>query len=192
MRATAVVRAGFVAAIVWNLARAESIGSRCSLTGAYALVSAAIAMLGTASAAAAIFFNIPGLAVAIALVTTVSFVMIPKILAAIDSYDACKGPSEHCRLDRSITTLGQAAMLIAVAGWTLALGLQILALFEFGSIFLAWLGAISLGTSAVLQYGGVASNLAAAGVLVGFLTELAVYESCRNHETARPAAATAG
>jgi hypothetical protein len=192
-RATAVIRIGSLAPIAWSLARAGPTNARCSLAGAYALVIAAIVMLGTASALAAIAFtNPPLLAAAIALVLTVSFVLIPQIKSAVQSYDRCMGPSEDCRIDTSDKTLGQAGELIAVAAWTVALALQIIGLFELGSIFLAWLGLATLGTSAFLQWGGVISNSAAAVVLVGFLTNLASYESCRNHESANaPAPAAA-
>jgi hypothetical protein len=180
----ALVQVPVIAALLWRIVPAESTGGQCTLTSAYVLITTAIAMLATASALAAIFFNIPGLAVAIGLVTTVSFVLIPQIKAAIESYDRCRGPSRECRVDLSINTLGQAAMLTAVVAWTAALVLQVLALFHFGIVFLAWLGALELGASEVLKWGGVASNAAAAGVLVGLLTMVAVYEACRNREGA--------
>jgi hypothetical protein len=179
----ALVQVPVVAALLWDLGPAESTGGQCSLALAYGLITAAIAALGIASALAAIFFNIPALIAAIGLVLTVSFVLIPQIRAAIESYDRCKGPSKSCRLDLSVNTLGQAAMLTAVAAWIVALALQILAVFHFGTVFLAWLGALELGTSEVLKWGGVVSNIAAVGVLIGLLTMVAVYEACRNRES---------
>jgi hypothetical protein len=154
----------------------------CSLTTAYALIATAIGMLGTASALAGIFFNIPALSAAIGLVATVALVIIPKIRSELEAYERCRGPSERCRLDLNINTLGQAAMLVALGAWTIALVLQVLALTHFGTLFLAWLGALELGTSEVLKWGGVASNVAAAGVLVGLTSTVIAYQACRDSE----------
>jgi hypothetical protein len=158
--------------------------SPCSLTAALAYIATAIAMLGSASALAAIFFNIPALIAAIGLVAWVSQVLIPQIRAELEAYVLCRGPSERCRMDLNINTLGQAAMLTAVAAWGAALLLQIIALSYFGSLFLAWLGLLVLATSETLKWGGVVSNIAAAAVLAALTTTVLAYKTCRDAEQA--------
>ena len=160
----------------------EQSSSQCSLAAAFAYIAAAIAMLGSASALAALFFNIPALTAAIGLVLWVSWVMIPQIRAELEAYVRCRGPSERCRLDLNVNTLGQAAMLTAVGAWFAALVLQLLALTHFGTIFLIWLGILELATSEVLKWGGVASNIAAAAVLAALTTMVLAYKACRDAE----------
>jgi hypothetical protein len=173
---------------VWLRLLLLEVGSTCSLATAYALLATAIGLLATAVAAAAIFFNIPGLAVAIAATATVSFVLVPRIRAEIEGYDRCMGPTDRCRLDYTINALGQVAMLLSIGAWTIALGLQILAALHLASFFLAWLGTIELLSGEALKWSGIAANGAAAAALVGFTTNLVQWQRCHEEQHKRPAA----
>lgn len=173
--------------VCWRLLLLE-VGSTCSLATAYTLLATAIALLAAAVAAAAIFFNIPGLAFAIAATATVSFLLVPRIRAEIEGYDRCMGPTDRCRLDYTISALGQVAMLLSIGAWTIALVLQVLAALHLASFFLAWLGTIELFSGEALKWSGIAANGAAAAALVGFTTNLVQWQRCHEEQHKRPAA----
>jgi hypothetical protein len=154
----------------------------CSLATAYTLIAAAIVALGAAIALAAIFFNIPGLVVAIALVLTVSFYLIPSIRKELTTYEQCRGPSTRCSMASNINLLGQAAMLISVLAWGAALVGYIACLAALLSWFLAWLCGILVPAAESLKWAGIFANGAAILILIGLRTNVANYEACRDEE----------
>jgi len=164
----------------------------CSLSKTYALITAAIGMIAAAIAAASIFFNVPGLAIAIGLVIAVSGIpatdvgMIPQIRASLKEYESCQGPSQRCRLNPLVDLLGKAASLISAGAWIAALALQLAALGFLGSFFLSWLAPFSIAAGELLKWTGIASAAAAGAVLVGLMTQVRAYEACRSHERPEP------
>jgi membrane protein YdbS with pleckstrin-like domain len=158
----------------------------CSLQTAYNLIAVAIAMLAAAVAAALIFFNVPGLAVAVGLVLAVSGIpftdlgLIPQIRKAIQAYQDCRGPESRCTLNHSIDLLGQAAAIVSVFSWLAALALQITALGFITSVFLSWLGVAPLAAGEALKWSGIAGAVACSIILVGLVTQLRAYEACRD------------
>jgi hypothetical protein len=172
---------------VWTINR-KARSMNCSLTKVYALITAAIAMLATAIAAASIFFNIPGLIVAIGLAGAVSGIpgtnlgMISQIRLGLLEYDRCRGPSERCSMGPNIDLLGRAASLLSVVAWIAALALQISALGFITSFFLAWLGVSMAAAGEALKWSGIVGAAATAAVLVGLLTQVRNYQVCRDEE----------
>jgi hypothetical protein len=154
----------------------------CSLTKPYALIAAAIAMLCGAAALGYFFLNWISLLVAVGLVSTVSFVMIPEIHSSINDYVACRGPSQRCSIAPVINNLGIAAELISIVSWTVAAALEIPAIAALASFFFAWIGVALEAVAAGLRLTGIASALAASGILVGVLSNLVAYKACRDSE----------
>jgi hypothetical protein len=154
----------------------------CSLATAYALIATAITALGAAIALAAIFFNVPGLAVAIGLVLTVSLYLIPRIRDELTAYEQCRGPSTRCSMASNINLLGQAAALISVIAWGAALVGYIACLVASASFFFAWLCGVLVPLAEVLKWSGIVANGAAIAILVGLVTNVANYKSCRDNE----------
>ena len=160
----------------------------CSLTKAYALIVSAIAMLAAAIALAVIFFNIPGLIVAIALVLAVSGIpftdlgMVDQIRIALREYATCMGPSENCPIAPSIDLLGKVPMIIGIASWTMALVLQISGLGFLASWILAWVGLPLIAAGEALKIAGSLLVGAGAVMLIGLLTQVRTYEDCRKSE----------
>ena len=154
----------------------------CSLTKTYALIAAAIAMLGAAMALAYFFLNWVVLLVAIGLAASVDYVMIPEILSSIRAYAICRGPSQRCSIDLTISTLGQAAALISITSWVVAVALEISAIAAFLSFFFSWLGIPMAATAAALRITGIVGAGACIGVLLGVLTNVRNYEACRDTE----------
>lgn len=155
---------------------------KCSTTKTYILISSAVTMLGTAVALAYIFLNWVGLIFAIGLAATVSFVMIPQIRHAIREYSDCRGPSQGCDVSSSINSLGQAAALVSIVSWTIAVALEIPALAALASIFFSWIGATLAAVAAGLRLTGAIGAAACAAVLVGVATNFASYVACRDSE----------
>jgi hypothetical protein len=159
---------------------------QCNLQTAYTLIAVAIGMLAAAVAAASIFFNVPGLAVAVGLVLAVSGIpgtelgLIPQIRKAIRKYQDCRGPDSRCTLNHSIDLLGQAASTVSVFAWLGALALQITALAFFTSVILSWLGVAPLAAGEALKWAGIAGAVACSIILVGLVTQLRAYEACRD------------
>lgn len=159
----------------------------CSPTRAYALIAAAIAALGAAVALAAIFFNPPALAAAIALILTVTLGLIPAINAALRSYEACRGAATSCNIGLSVNILGQAAAMIGIGSFAAALALQLVATGLLGSFFASWAAGALIAAGEALKWGGIAGLVAGIGILLGLATQLAAYVSCRDTEDrARP------
>jgi hypothetical protein len=168
--------------------RNGGLAMQCNLAKVYVLIASAIAMLAAAIAAASIFFNVPGLIVAIALALAVSGIpgtnlgIIAQIRLGLLEYDQCRGPSERCRIGPNIDLLGQAASLLSVVAWTIALVLQISALGFITSFFLSWLGVSLAAAGEALKWSGIVGAGAAAAVLIGLLTQVRNYEACRDAE----------
>ena len=156
----------------------------CSLTKTYALIVGAIAMLAAAVVLAYFFLNWIALLAAIALALTVSVAMIPAIRSSILAYVACRGPSQRCSIGSTIDVLGQAAALVSVVSWTIAVALEIPAIAALASFFLAWLGASLAGAAAALRITGIVGAAACAAVLAGVATNVAGYAACRDSEAA--------
>jgi len=154
----------------------------CSLTKAYSLIAAAIAALGAAAAAAFVFFNVPGLVAAIALVAGVAFGLIPAIRAELEAYEQCRGPSDRCRMSSNIDLLGQAAGFVGILSFTIALASQSAAILALVSFFGAWAAPALIAAGEVAKWSGIASCMAGAGILVGLAAQLASYQSCRDEE----------
>ena len=154
----------------------------CSLTKTYVLISIAVAMLAAAVVLALFFLNWVALLAAIALAATVSFAMIPAIRSSIRDYVTCRGPSQRCSISSAIDTLSQAAVLLSIVSWTVAVALEIPAVAALASFFLAWIG-VSLAALAVpLRLNGIAGAAACAVVLIGVATNVASYAACRDSE----------
>jgi hypothetical protein len=156
----------------------------CSLTKTYVLISVAIAMLVAAVVLAYFFLNWVALLAAIALAATVSFAMIPAIRSSIRDYVTCRGPSQRCSISPAIDVLSQAAVVLSITSWTIAVALEIPAVAALASAFLAWLG-VSLAVLAVpWRLPGIGCAAACAAVLVGVLTNVSGYAACRDDEAA--------
>jgi hypothetical protein len=78
--------------------------------------------------------------------------------------------------------LGQAASLLSVVAWTIALVLQISALGFITSFFLSWLGVSLAAAGEALEWSGIVGAGAVAAVLIGLLTQVRNYEACRDAE----------
>ena len=82
----------------------------------------------------------------------------------------------------NIDLLGQATTLISVIAWGAALVGYIACIVASLSFFLAWLCGVLVPLAEVLKWSGIFANGAAILILVGLLTNVATYKSCRDEE----------
>jgi hypothetical protein len=160
----------------------------CSLNTVIGLIVAAMAALAAAIGMAVIFFNLPGVIVAIALVGTVTFVLIPQINSGLQAYATCRGPSKSCNLSFALTinTLGQLAAILSIIAWVVAAILLAGALTLITSVVLAWLGVTVAAAAEILQVSGAVSCGVGILILAGVLTNALGYKSCRDAEGTSP------
>ena len=150
----------------------------CSLNAVYAWIFGAIGALAAAMALAYFLLNIPALIAAIALVSAVAFYMIPQLRSALNAYATCRGPIRDCSIGQAINTLGQAAAIVSVVAYVLALGFEIAAIAAFLSWFLGWLGGILTLTALGMVIAGNWASLATIFLLLGVLTDAIVFKNC--------------
>ncbi len=151
---------------------------KCSLTAVILWIVGAIAALGLAMALAYFLLHIPALIVAIALVTTVAFVMLPQLRSALNAYATCRGSISDCSINPAINILGQIGVIGALVFYTLALGFEFAAIAAFLTVVLGWLGGIlKLTAAGMVAAGNVTSGIAIL-LLLGVLTDAIVFKNC--------------
>jgi hypothetical protein len=154
----------------------------CSLSKFYRMLWEAIGLLALAIAGALIPLNIIGLVASVASVATVSFVLIPAMREELKAYDTCMGPTQSCSVGPNIDLLGQLASILSLVAFAAALALEIPAIAALASVFLAWLGVTLEAAASALKYSGCVACGAGILILLGLLTNVDQYESCREKE----------
>jgi hypothetical protein len=150
----------------------------CSLTAVILWILGAAASLGLAMGLA-YSLNILALVGAIALVTTVAFLMLPQLRSALNAYATCRGSIADCSIIPAINVLGQIGVIGALVFYTLALGFEFAAIAAFLTIILGWLGGIlTLTAAGMVAAGNIASGLAILLLLLGVLTDALVFKNC--------------
>jgi hypothetical protein len=138
--------------------------------------------LGSAAAMAAIFFNIPGLILAIALVGTATFVQIPQIRGELDAYANCRGQNSRGSMRHLLDVLSQLAGFIGIGSFVVALASLSGAVLSLVSIFGSWAAPALIQGGQAAQYTGVVACIGAILILGGVISEVETYRSCRDAE----------
>jgi hypothetical protein len=154
----------------------------CSLSKVAGLISAAIVALGSAVALAYFWIAALPLFAAAALVASVAFYFIPAIKQALLDYVACRGPSDKCRVNLTIDTLGQAAATLSVVSFAAAAAMQVAALAFLYSWFLSWLGVSLMAAVAFLVNAGMFSCGITALLLLGVLSNAWAFAKCMDDQ----------
>ncbi len=150
----------------------------CSLNNVAGLITAAIAALVAAIALAYLWVAALPLFAAAALVATVALYFIPRIKKAILDYVTCRGPSEACRVNLTIDTLGQAAATLSVVAFAAAAVIQVAALAFLYSWLLSWVGASTMAAVSLLVSAGIVACAITALLLLGVLSNAWSYARC--------------
>jgi hypothetical protein len=156
----------------------------CSLSKVAGLISAAIAALVAAIVLAYLWVAALPLFAAAALVASVAFYFIPEIKKALLAYVACRGPSERCRINLTIDTLGQAAATLSVVSFAIAAVMQVAALAFLYSWLLSWLGVSTMAAVQLLVSAGQVACAVTAFLLLGVLTNAWSFAKCMDDQQA--------
>jgi hypothetical protein len=156
----------------------------CSLSKVGGLIAAAIAALVAAIGLAYLWMAALPLFAAAAIVASVAFYFIPEIKKAIFDYVACRGPSEKCRVNLTMDTLGQAAATLSVVSFAVAAVMQVAALAFLYSWLLSWLGVSTMVAVQLLVNAGTIACAVTALLLLGVLSNAWSYARCMDQQQA--------
>jgi hypothetical protein len=154
----------------------------CSLNKVGALIAAAIAALVAALALASLWVTALPLFGAAALVASVALYFIPAIKQALLDYGVCRGPSDRCRMNLTIDTLGQAAATLSAVAFAAAAVMQVAALAFLYSWVLSWLGVSTMAAVLILVTAGKYSCAITALLLLGVLSSAWAFKKCMDEQ----------